>query len=87
MDAMVVATAVVVAAVPASVDVAGPGNGNMQRRRLEWRAAERRQREDAEAAAAEEGLRRVGLRPGGQGGRGELEAGGKCCTFDPGKCR
>ena len=65
---MVVATA----AVPASVDVAGPGDGNTQRRRLEQRAAERRQREDAEAAAAEEGLRRVTLRHGGQGGRGEL---------------
>jgi hypothetical protein len=32
-------------------------------RLLEWRAAEHRQREDAEAAAAEEGLRRAGLLP------------------------
>ena len=72
---------------PASMDVAGPGDGNTQRRQLGRRAAERRQREDAEAAAAEEGLRRVGLRPGGQGGRGESEASDRCCTFDPGKCR
>jgi hypothetical protein len=47
---------------------------------------ERRQREDAAAAAAaQEGLRRVGLLPGGQGGRGELEAGGTPRTFDHGK--
>jgi hypothetical protein len=36
-------------AVPASVDVAGPGNGNAHSRRLERRAAERcRQREVVE---------------------------------------
>ena len=43
---------------------------------------ERRQREDAAATAAQEGLRRAGLLPGGQGGRGELEAGGTPRTFD-----
>ena len=37
--------------------------------------------------AAQEGLRRVGLLPGGQGGRGELEAGGTPLTFDPGRTR
>ena len=45
---------------------------------------ERRQREDA-AAAAQEGLRRAGLLPGGQGGRGEMEAGGRPLSFDRGK--
>ena len=39
---------------------------------------ERRQR-------AQAGLRRAGLLLGGQGGRGELEAGGTPLTFDPGK--
>ena len=39
---------------------------------------ERRQR-------AQEGLRCVGLLPGGQGGRGELEASGTPLTFDHGK--
>jgi hypothetical protein len=39
---------------------------------------ERRQR-------AQEGLHHVGIFPGGQGGRGELEAGGTPLTFDPGK--
>jgi hypothetical protein len=39
---------------------------------------ERRQR-------AQEGLHRVGLLLGGQGGRGELEAGGTPLTFDHGK--
>jgi len=83
------ATVAVVAAVavPAPVDVVGPGNGSAQRRRLEWRAAERRQREGVEVAAAEEGLCRAGLRPGGGRGRGELEAGGRRRTFDPGKHR
>ena len=37
--------------------------------------------------AAQEGLRRAGLLPGGQGGRGELEAGGTPLTFDPGRPR
>ena len=37
--------------------------------------------------AAQEGLRRAGLLPGGQGGRGELEAGGTPLTFDPGRTR
>jgi hypothetical protein len=46
---------------------------------------ERRYREDAGAAAALEGLRRAGLLPGGQGGRGELETGGMPLSFDPGK--
>jgi hypothetical protein len=46
---------------------------------------ERRQREDAAAAAAQEGLRRAGLLPGGQGGRGEMEAGGRPLSFDRGK--
>ena len=46
---------------------------------------ERRQREDAVVAAAQEGRRHVGLLPGGQGGRGELESGGTPRTFDPGK--
>jgi hypothetical protein len=47
---------------------------------------ERREREDAAAAAAaQEGLRRASLLPGGQGGRGELDAGGTPRTFDPGK--
>ena len=47
---------------------------------------ERRQREDAAAAvAAQDGLRRAGLLPGGQGGRGELEAGGRPLSFDPRK--
>jgi hypothetical protein len=46
---------------------------------------ERRQREDAVAAAAQEGRRHAGLLPGGQGGRGELEAGGTPRTFDHGK--
>ena len=46
---------------------------------------ERRQREDVVAATAQEGRRHVGLLPGGQGGRGELEAGGTPRTFDPGK--
>ena len=45
---------------------------------------ERRQREDA-AAAAQEGLRRAGLLPGGQGGRGEMEAGERPLSFDCGK--
>jgi hypothetical protein len=36
----------------------------------------RRQREDVAATAAQEGLRRAGLLPEGQGWRGELEAGG-----------
>jgi hypothetical protein len=39
---------------------------------------ERRQR-------AQEGLHCAGLLPGGQGGRGELEAGGTPLTFDHGK--
>ena len=39
---------------------------------------ERRQR-------AQEGLHRAGLLPGGQGGRGELAAGGTPLTFDHGK--
>jgi hypothetical protein len=38
-------------------------------------------------SAAQEGLRHVGLPPGGQGGRGELEAGGTPLTFDPGRTR
>ena len=46
---------------------------------------ERRHREDAVAAAAQEGRRHAGLLPGGQGGRGELEAGGTPRTFDHGK--
>ena len=46
---------------------------------------ERRQREDVVAAAAQEGLSRAGLLHGGQGGRGELEASGTPCTFDPRK--
>ena len=46
---------------------------------------ERRQREDAVVAAAQEGRRHAGLLPGGQGGRGELESGGTPRTFDPGK--
>ena len=46
---------------------------------------ERRQREDAVVAAAQEGLSRAGLLHGGQGGRGELEVGGTPLTFDPGK--
>jgi hypothetical protein len=37
--------------------------------------------------AAQEGLRRAGLLPRGQGGRGELEAGGTPLTFDPGRPR
>jgi hypothetical protein len=39
---------------------------------------ERRQR-------AQEGLRRAGLLPGGQGGREEMEAGGIPLTFDLGR--
>ena len=35
--------------------------------------------------AAQEGLRRAGLLPGGQGGRGEMEAGGRPLSFDRGK--
>ena len=46
---------------------------------------ERRQREDAVAAAAQEGRRHAGLLPGGQGGRGEMEAGGRPLSFDRGK--
>jgi hypothetical protein len=46
---------------------------------------ERRQREDVAAVAAQEGLRHAGLLPAGQGGRGELEAGGTPLTFDLGK--
>ena len=86
---------------PASVDAAGPGNGNAHSRRLEWRAAERRrQREEAveTAAALEEPFEEPGAyleveEPGagsllgGQGGRGELEAGGTPLTFDPGRTR
>ena len=43
---------------------------------------ERRLREDAAVAAAQESLRRAGLLPGGQGGRGGLEAGGRPRNFD-----
>ena len=35
--------------------------------------------------AAQEGLRRASLLPGGQGGRGEMEAGGRPLSFDRGK--
>jgi hypothetical protein len=92
-------------AVPASVDVVGPGNGHAHSWRLEWRAAERRrQREVVErrqqaadtAAALEEPFDEPGAyleveEPGagsllgGQGGRGELEAGGTPHTFDHGE--
>jgi hypothetical protein len=89
------------AAMTASVDAARPGNGNVHSRRLERRAAERRrQREEAveTAVALEEPFEEPGAyleveEPGagsllgGQGGRGELEAGGTPLTFDPGKTR
>jgi len=45
---------------------------------------ERGQREDV-VVVAQEGLHHMGLLPRGQGGRGELEAGGTPHTFDPGK--
>ena len=54
---------------------------------LAWSAVptERRQREDVVVVVAQEGLHHVGLLPGGQGGRGELEAGGRPLSFDPRK--
>jgi hypothetical protein len=89
------------AAMTASVDAVGPGNGNAHSGRLERRAAERRrQREEAAetAAALEEPFEEPGAyleveEPGagsllgGQRGRGELEAGGTPLTFDPGRTR
>ena len=83
------------------MDADGPGDGNAHSRRLERHAAERRrQREEAveTAAALEEPFEEPGAyveveEPGagsllgGQGGRGELEAGGTPLTFDPGKTR
>ena len=71
------------------VDVAVVGEATVEEcLRLLARSAvpnERRQREDAAAAAAQEGLRRAGLLPGGQGGRGEMKAGGRPLSFDRGK--
>jgi hypothetical protein len=75
-----------------SVDAVGPGNGNAHSRRLERRAAERRR----QTAALEEPFEEPGAylevkEPvagnllGGQGGRGELEAGGTPRAFDRGK--
>jgi hypothetical protein len=82
--AVVATTVVATVAVPAAVNAVGPGNA--QSRRLEWRAAERRGRETMEVAAAEEGLRRVGLRLGGRRAIGELESkpvAGARMIFDP----